>query len=98
MVILPAEQMYIYTHVSDLLAISGSDNSGDSGPQAKGIRHLENHLRQLHASNRASSASFCAKQGGDVQLYSKPRGACGIESKTFGRRGQLLSHLLTSAR
>ena len=76
--------------VNSLLAISESDvvNSGEPGPQAKGVNHLENPLRQLHVTHRASS---CAKRGGHVQLCSKPRGARGIEPETFIRRGQLLS-------
>ena len=76
-------------NVNNLPATSEShfDNSGGPGPQAKGVNHLETPLRQLHVTRRASS---CAKQGGHVQLCSKPRGARGIEPETFTRRGQLV--------
>ena len=81
---------HVNVNVNNLLAISISDfdNSGEPGPQAKGVNHLETPLRQLHVTHRASS---CAKRGGHGQLCSKPRGARGIEPETFGRRGQLLS-------
>ena len=81
---------FVNVNVNNLLAISvwDFDNSGEPGPQAKGVNHLETPLRQLHITHRASS---CAKRGGHVQLCSKPRGARGIEPKTFRRRGQLLS-------
>ena len=77
-------------NVNNLLAISiqDFDNSGEPGPQAKGVNHLETPLGQLHITHRASS---CAKRGGHVQLCSKPRGARGIEPETFRRRGQLLT-------
>ena len=68
--------------------MSDFDNSGEPGPQAKGVNHLEVPLRQLHVTHRTSS---CAKQGGHVQLCSKPRSARGIEPETFRTRGQLLS-------
>ena len=60
-------------NIHNFLAISklDFDNSGEPGPQAKGVNHLETALRQLHATHRASS---CAKRGGHVQLCSKPRG------------------------
>ena len=76
--------------MNNFLAISTHDfdNSGEPGPQAKAVNHLETPLRQLHITHRASS---CAKRGGYVQLCSKPRGAHGIEPETFRRRGQLLS-------
>ena len=45
------------------------DSSGEPGPQAKGVYHLETPFRQLHVTHRASS---CAKRGGHVQLCSKP--------------------------
>ena len=79
----------VNVNVNNLLAISiqDFDNSGEPGPQAKGVNHLETPLRQLHVTHRASS---CAKRGGHVQLCSKPRGARGIEPETFRRRGQLL--------
>ena len=59
--------------VNNFLAISklDFDNSGDPGPQVKGVNHLETPLRQLHVTHRAFS---CAKRGGHVQLCSKPRG------------------------
>ena len=80
----------VNVNVSNLLAISESDfdNSGDPGPQAEGVNHLETPLRQLHVTHRASS---CAKRGGHVKLCLKPRGARGIEPETIRRRGQLLS-------
>ena len=80
----------VNVNVNALPTISESDvdNSGESGPQAKGVNHLETPLRQLHVTHRASS---CAKRGGHVQLCSKPKGAPGIEPETFRRRGQLLS-------
>ena len=64
-------------NVNNLLAISKSDfnNSGEPGPQAEAVNHLETLLRQLHVFHRASS---CAKRGSHVQLCSKPRGARGI--------------------
>ena len=79
----------VYVNVNNLLAISESDfdNSGEPGPQAEGVNHLETPLRQLHVTHRASS---CAERGGHVQLCSKPRGARGIEPETFRRRGQLV--------
>ena len=80
----------VNVNVNNLLAISESDfdNSGEPGPQAEAVNHLETPLRQLHVTHRASS---CAKRGGHVQLCSKPRGTHGIEPETFRRRGQLLS-------
>ena len=84
------ECTHVHVKVNNLLAISESDfdNSGELGPQAEGVNHLETPLRQLQVTHRASS---CAKRGGHVQLCSKPRGARGIEPETFRRRGQLLS-------
>ena len=78
----------VYVNVNNLPAISVSDfdTSGEPGPQAEGVNHLETPLRQLHVTHRTSS---CAQRGGHVQLCSKPRGARGIE--TFRGRGQLLS-------
>ena len=86
----PPHHVNVNVNVNNLLAISKSDfdNSGEPGPQAKGVNHLETPLRQLQVTHRASS---CAKRGGHVQLCSKARGVCGIEPKTFQRRGQLLS-------
>ena len=87
----------VNVNVNNLLAISKSDfdNSGEPGPQAEGVNHLETPLRQLQVTHRASS---CAKRGGHVQLCSKPRGAHGIDPKTFRRRGQLLSRPPTTGR
>ena len=51
------------------------ENSGEPGPQAKGV----NHLRPLIYTHRASS---CAKHSGHVQLCFKARGTHGIESET----------------
>ena len=59
-----------------------------TGTTSQGGKPPGNPLRQLHATHRASS---CAKRGGHVQLCSKPRGARGIEPKTFQRGDQLLS-------
>ena len=80
----------VNVNVNNLLAISKSDfdNSGEPGTQAEGVNHLETPLRPLQVTHRASS---CAKRGGHAQLGSKPRGARGIEPKTFRRRGQLSS-------
>ena len=80
----------VNVNVNNLLAISiqDFDNSGEPGPQAEGVNHLETPLRQLPVTHRASS---CAKRGGHVQLCSKPRGARGIEPETFRGRSQLLS-------
>ena len=49
-------------NVNVFLAISESDfdNSGEPGPQAKGVNHLETPLRQLNITHRACS---CAKRG-----------------------------------
>ena len=46
-------------NVNNLLAISESDfdNSGEPGPQAEGVNHLEAPLRQLHVTHRASSCA-----------------------------------------
>ena len=87
---LPRPWMQCNVKVNDLLATSESyfESSGEAGPQAKGVNHLETPLRQLHVTHRASS---CAKRGGHVHLCSKTRGARGIEPETFRRRGQLLS-------
>ena len=88
---LPGElRVNVHVNVNNLLAISKSDfdNSGEAGPQAEGVNHLETPLRQLQVSHRASS---CAKRGGHMKLCSKPRGARGIEPKPFRRRGKLLS-------
>ena len=67
----------VNVNVNSLLAISilDLDNSGEPGPQAKGVNHLETPLRQLHITHRPR-ASSCAKRGGHVPLCSKPRGAC----------------------
>ena len=72
----------VNVNVNTLLAISelDLDNSGEPGPQAKGVNHLETPLRQLHVTDRSSS---CAKRGGHVQLCLKPRGARGIKPETF---------------
>ena len=59
-------------HIFLAISIQDFDNSGETGPQAKGVNHLETPLRQVHVTQRASS---CAKRGGHVQLCSKPRGA-----------------------
>ena len=76
-------------NVTILLAISESDcdNSGEPGPQAEGVNHLDTPLKQLHVTHRASS---CAQRGGHVQLGSKPREARGIRPETFRGRSQLL--------
>ena len=53
--------LFLYhVNVNNLLAISQSDcyNSGEPGPQAEGVNHLETPLRQLQVTHRASS---CAK-------------------------------------
>ena len=85
----------VNVNISNLLAISMFDNSGDPGPQAKGVKHLETPLRHLHITHRASS---CAKRGGRVQLCSKARGTRGIEPEIFRSRGQLLSRPPTTGR
>ena len=72
-----------------IITVEG-DHSREPGPQAKGVNHLETPLRQLHATDRASS---CAERGGHVQLCSKPRGARRIKPESSRRRGQLLSHI-----
>ena len=64
-----------YVNVNNLLAIS-EYNSGEPGPRAKGVNNLEIPLRQLHATHRASS---CAERGRQMQLCSKPWGACRTE-------------------
>ena len=64
------------------------DNSGDPGPQAKAVNHVETPLRRLQENHRAPS---CAERGGHVQLCSKPRGARGIGPETFRKRGLLVS-------
>ena len=48
-----------WVHVDNLLAISEPDfdNSGEPGPQAQGVNHLESPLRQLHVTHRASSCA-----------------------------------------
>ena len=53
---------------------------------------------QTSVRNSAPRASSCAKQGGHdhVQLFSKSKGARGIEPETFTRRGQILSCHLTT--
>ena len=66
----------------------GFDDSGEPGPQAKGVNHLKTPLRRLHVAHRVSS---CAKRGSHMQLCSKPRRARAIRPTTFRRRGQLLS-------
>ena len=49
----------VNVNVNNLIAISESDfdNSGEPGPQAKGVNHLETPLRQLHVTHRASSCA-----------------------------------------
>ena len=49
----------VNVNVKILLAISESDfgNSGERGPQAEGVNHLETPLRQLHITHRASSCA-----------------------------------------
>ena len=73
-------------NVNNLLAISklDFDNSGEPGPQAKGVNHLETPLRQLHATHRASS---CAERGGNVQLCSKPRGGTRNRTRDLPKKG-----------
>ena len=81
----------VNVNVNNLLAISESDfdNSGEPGPQAEGVNHLETPLRQLHVTHRASS---CSQRGGHVQLCSTPRGARGVEPGTF--QGVSFYHVL----
>ena len=55
---------------------SDVDSSGELGQQGKGSILVETPRRQLHVTHRTSS---CPKEGGQVQVYSKPRGARGIE-------------------
>ena len=76
----------VNVNVKNLLAISISDfdNSGEPGPQAKGVNHLETPLRQLHVTHRASS---CAKRGGHVQLHSKPRGGTRNRTRDLPKKG-----------
>ena len=73
-------------NIHNFLAISklDFDNSGEPGPQAKGVNHLETALRQLHATHRASS---CAKRGGHVQLCSKPRGGTRNRTRDLPKKG-----------
>ena len=60
-------QLVVNVNVNNLPAISiqDFDDSGESGPQAGGLNHLETPLRQLLVTHGASS---CAKRGGHVQL------------------------------
>ena len=76
----------VNVNVNNLLAISKSDfdNSGEPGPQADEVNHLEIPLRQLQVTHRASS---CAKRGGHVQLCSKPRRAHGIGTQDLPKKG-----------
>ena len=82
--------MFLHVNVNvngnNLLAISklDFDNSGEPGPQAKGVNHLETPLRQLHATHRASS---CAKRGGHMQLCSKPRGGTRNRTQDLPKKG-----------
>ena len=50
---------HVNVNVSNLLAMSELDfvNSGEPGPQAEGVNHLETALRQLHVTHRASSCA-----------------------------------------
>ena len=77
-------------NVNNLLAISklDFDNSGEPGPQAKGVNHLETH------------SDNCTQLTGPPPVLSEvvtcncvrnPGGASGIEPETCRRRGQLLS-------
>ena len=84
----------VNVNTSNFLAISeyDFDNSGEPGPQAKGVNHLKTPLRQLHVTHRASS---CATRGSRamahliffscffLQFSLKSRGARGIEPETF---------------
>ena len=81
-----AVMLDVIGNVNNLLSISksDSDSSGEPGPQAEGVNHLETPLRQLQVTHRTSS---CAKRGGHVKLCSNPWGARGIDPKTFRRRG-----------
>ena len=76
----------VNVNVNNLLAISklDFDNSGEPGPQAKVVNHLETPLRQLHATHRASS---CAKRVGHVQLCSKPRGGTRNRTRDLPKKG-----------
>ena len=76
----------VNVNVNNLLAISklDFDNSGEPGPQAKGLNHLETPLRHLHATHRASS---CAKRGGHMQLRSKPRGGTRNRTRDLPKKG-----------
>ena len=73
---------------SRAISIYDFDNSGEPGPQAKGVNHLETPLRHLHVTHRASS---CAKRCGHVQLCSKPRGHAESNPRPSQVRQQLLS-------
>ena len=70
----PPGHMHVHANVNEnnILAMSEQDfdNSGEPGPQAKGVNHVETPHRQLHAAHRASS---CAQQGGHMHWCSKPR-------------------------
>ena len=61
--VLSVAALVVNVNAINLLAMSESDfdSSGDPGPQAKGVNHLETPLRQPHATHRASS---CAKRRG----------------------------------
>ena len=78
--------MNVNVNVNNLLAIPklDFDNSGEPGPHAKGVNHLETPLRQLHATHRASS---CAKRGVHVQLCSKPRGGTRNRTRDLPKQG-----------
>ena len=77
---------YINVNVNNLLAMSESDfdNSGEPGPQAEEVNHLETPLRQLHVTHRAFSS---AKRSGHVQLCSKPRGGTRNRSRDPQKKG-----------
>ena len=58
---LPHVNVNVNVNVSNLLAISiyDFDNSGEPGPQAKEVNHLETPLRQLNVQSYSRGLLLC---------------------------------------
>ena len=61
-------------NVNNLLAISrlDFDNSGEPGPQAKGVTHLETPLRQLHATMSCPGPAVTKEEEAQSQQHTPP--------------------------
>ena len=86
----------VNVNVNNLLAISrlDFDNSGEPGPQAKGVNHLETPSDNC---TQLTGAPPVLSEVVTCNCVRNPGGARGIEPETFRRRGQLLSRPPTTS-